>query len=131
MSALTPEEHVVEFGPVNWIVVGLTVRGALLDGAIATAAVCVKPVERSVTWINAVCAAASDRTRMRMRAVPVLSVVVVPDVLNVSEDPAGEVMIRTSPERTSKRTARLVSGTPFCVRMTLTSASPPEQTEVP
>src|SRR6476619_2747599 len=110
---------------------GRTVSGALLEGAIEIDAVCTNPEESSVTWISAVCAGESARTRTRIRAVPVPSDVVVPDTPRVSVLPAGEVMIRTSPETTSKRTGRPTNGTPFWVRVTFTSASPPEHTELP
>ena len=97
----------------NWIAVGLTVNGALLDGAMVIEAVWTKPDEVSVPCMSAVCAGASESTRTRMRAVPELSVVVVPDVLSVSVLPAADVMMRTSPETTSKRTVLPTSGTPF------------------
>ena len=66
-----------------------------------------------------------------MLAVPVLSVVVVPVSESTSGAPGAEVMMRTSPEITSKRTVRPTSGTPAWESTTFTSASPPEQIAVP
>src|SRR5258708_16645229 len=68
---------------------------------------------------------------MRILAVPVSSVVEVPESDNVSGNPAAEVMIRMSPDTTSKRTTRARNGTPLMPRPTFTPASPPEHIAVP
>lgn len=130
-SAETPVAQVLRSRPMKATLEGCALRGLLLAVAIVTATRCVLPLEVSVAWSSAVCAEALGSARTRMRATPLLSVVVVPEMPSVSAAPAVEVMMRRSPEITSKRTCRPWIATPFWASRAATSASPPAHSEAP
>ena len=105
---------------------------ALLMGAIVKLVRWYAPVAMSVICNSAVCAPASGNARIRIRAIPNSSVVVVPDnAVTSGWMPVADVMMRKAPDTTSNLTPLAASGTPPWEIATLTSASPPEQIAAP
>jgi len=130
-SAEMPFAQLESVSPVKLMAVGCALNAEVLANAIVKLVRWNAPETTSVICNKPVCGAAPDNTRMRTRAVPVVSVVVVTLVASVSGEPTGDVMNRKSPEMASKRTCLPTSGVPPCESVAATSASPPEQIDVP